>query len=563
MKNKLIAFIFLAIALSSSVLFITSCDIKSPVEGLEVRLTNITRNTFVNVKFYNATDNSQITEEVTIRFEGPGKSNVISSSNEAVAQIKSFNGNAIFSIKDDINPSQDNPVELNLVCSANGYIQTTKSIDVVQNGTSYFKVFLVNPGAAPRGVVSNSESSGSSSSGGTSQDINVSSGVEASSGSSVSVSLPSGTRLIGSDGSVLTGNVTTRVTYFNPVDQQSITSFPGGLTGVTVAQQSGQEEDGSFITAGFVAIDMDVNGNPVERFENGTLDIDWGIPASLTNPETGLPIQAGDVVPLWSLDEDTGEWKNEGSVSVQAGRGTGNVLRAKATGLTHLSYWNLDWFYTTYCRYGSRLSFNLGGGCLPNEIEGFVYFEESPGSGTFERWGHYFYANTNDPIVGFQYAANDRAARVVVGTGIDWWTSTVTGVLYDNVFTNLCIDETFNVTFTNLPNNLQEVTITVNITCDSQDDNPRVIVPNGYPVQARKVDANGNPIGNWFSVGNFVNGSVVECLEVGATYEFMMEYDGNWYETRESDVESERFLLIDGTQITIDFIDDERICDEL
>ena len=167
-----------------------------------------------------------------------------------------------------------------------------------------------------------------------------------------------GTTFKGKDGNVLTGEVKTRVTYFSPQEEQALNSFPWGFSVNTGTER------GSFVTAGFTAIDMTVGGTKVKNFGSG-IDLAIDVPSDLINPVTGSTIVPGDIIPLWSYDEDTGDWKKEGDVTVPnalAKNAKGKSVYKVSTTISHLSYWNLDWFHDA-CYEG--ISINVTGGCFP------------------------------------------------------------------------------------------------------------------------------------------------------------------------------------------------------
>ena len=64
---------------------------------------------------------------------------------------------------------------------------------------------------------------------GADEDIIADSGVEPKTGASAKISIAKGTVLKDRNGNALSGEVKTRVTYFNPKDEQSLNSFPGGF----------------------------------------------------------------------------------------------------------------------------------------------------------------------------------------------------------------------------------------------------------------------------------------------------------------------------------------------
>jgi alpha-tubulin suppressor-like RCC1 family protein len=65
------------------------------------------------------------------------------------------------------------------------------------------------------------------------------------------------------------------------------------------------------------------------------------IPLYADGNTDGSPVQLGDVIPLWSLNEATGVWTQEGTGEVVASTGspTGKALRAT---VSHFSWWNID-----------------------------------------------------------------------------------------------------------------------------------------------------------------------------------------------------------------------------
>ena len=66
------------------------------------------------------------------------------------------------------------------------------------------------------------------------------------------------------------------------------------------------------------------------------------IPIYIAKNRDGSAVKAGDVFPLWSLNERTGTWIEEGSGSVVAAASpSGFALRGE---VTHFSWWNHDQF---------------------------------------------------------------------------------------------------------------------------------------------------------------------------------------------------------------------------
>ena len=73
MKNKKLSFLLLSVSFILS-LFITSCDIKNPVDGIELRVKTLARTTVVSFAVYDAATDKIIKDEVSVTFTGPNAS---------------------------------------------------------------------------------------------------------------------------------------------------------------------------------------------------------------------------------------------------------------------------------------------------------------------------------------------------------------------------------------------------------------------------------------------------------------------------------------------------------
>jgi hypothetical protein len=234
-------------------------------------------------------------------------------------------------------PSNDNPFEVLLVISSEGYLTTNLPIKLLETGDHDYVLMMVdlhNPGDGIS--VLTSENIGQLTNGTLESDIEISTNND-----KVKVTLYSGTMMSDRNGNQLNGELSATLVHFDPAVESTLDAFPGGLDVTT------NEESGYFISAGFIALEItDESGRKAENFENESLDIEMIINPEIINPETSIPIQTGDEIPLWSYDIETGIWSFEKNIIVQDGQ-NGPMVK---THLEHLSYWNLDWFSTATCR---------------------------------------------------------------------------------------------------------------------------------------------------------------------------------------------------------------------
>lgn len=145
------------------------------------------------------------------------------------------------------------------------------------------------------------------------------------------VTLPSGGRVVFSSNAIVTDGTTTAYTgtvavsafFINPEATNFQEIMPGTLRGIT----TGNEETG-LQSFGMMAVELNGTGGEKLQLAKGkTAGITFPIPASLR-------ASAPATIPLWSLDEETGLWKEEGIATRQGNDYIGEV--------GHFSYWNCD-----------------------------------------------------------------------------------------------------------------------------------------------------------------------------------------------------------------------------
>ena len=123
--------------------------------------------------------------------------------------------------------------------------------------------------------------------------------------------------------STYAGTVSVAAFYINPAASDFQEMMPGALRGIaTDNKQVGLQ---SF---GMLAVEL--TGGSGEKLQLGTDKT-----ATLTFPiDAGLQSQAPATIPLWSFNEGTGLWQQEGTATKQGNNYVGTV--------THFSFWNCD-----------------------------------------------------------------------------------------------------------------------------------------------------------------------------------------------------------------------------
>jgi hypothetical protein len=120
-----------------------------------------------------------------------------------------------------------------------------------------------------------------------------------------------------------TGTVSVSAFFINPEAPNFSEITPGTLRGINSANQ-----ETGLQSFGMMAVELNgANGEKLQLASGKTASLTFPIPASLQG-------QAPATIPLWSLDEKTGLWKEEGTATRQGNNYVGTV--------SHFSFWNCD-----------------------------------------------------------------------------------------------------------------------------------------------------------------------------------------------------------------------------
>lgn len=138
--------------------------------------------------------------------------------------------------------------------------------------------------------------------------------------------------LVDAAGNAVSGPVQVSIT---PVDVgRNLAAFPGRFAGT---RPTG--EQGLIVSYGTVEVVLSADGAPVQLAPGRKATIE--IPVYTTLNLDGSEVRVGDTSPLWSLNERTGGWTEEGSGTVVASTASPSGLALRAE-VTHFSWWNHD-----------------------------------------------------------------------------------------------------------------------------------------------------------------------------------------------------------------------------
>lgn len=152
------------------------------------------------------------------------------------------------------------------------------------------------------------------------------------------VTLPANA-LVDATGAAVTGPVQIAATPVDPT-QPAGGGFPGEFTGVT-----SEGVATPIVSYGTVEFGLRAGGRALALAPGRTATISIPIYATVNLDRT--PVVAGATMPLWSLDEATGTWIQEGEGTVVASSASPSGFALQAT-VSHFSWWNADNGFSPY-----------------------------------------------------------------------------------------------------------------------------------------------------------------------------------------------------------------------
>ena len=149
-----------------------------------------------------------------------------------------------------------------------------------------------------------------------------------------SVSVPPG-GFVTADGSPVLGDVTLVVAEVDVSNPAELAAFPGEFAGTA----EGEGVPGPIVSLGTVEYEFRADGQEVDLAPGVEAAIE--IPIYVDAYQDGTAVGLGDSIPLWSLDEGTGLWTQEGEGTVVASARSRTGFALAAT-VDHFTWWNCD-----------------------------------------------------------------------------------------------------------------------------------------------------------------------------------------------------------------------------
>ena len=343
-KDSALIVFFVSVIALLVVLAMGSCRKPNDHIGLIVNENTLSKSPVI-LHFANANSTSTVQPgNFNVRISGKDSA-LVQMDGGATSNFQASHGFLPLSLVGSADPSPSNPITFNVSAQIPGFAPVAQTVTITRDTATIVDIGAIeysNPAAGTAVLTNNSALSDGISAGAT---LNVPS----SSGmvESAKITIPEGTQVEDADGNAISASqLTSSIVDYSAVSTTSYGAFPGGFSPTNIVDGSGNQLNGgqpiNFVSAGLISIKMDAGGTPVHHFSK-PLQVSMKLDPTTTNFITGQSIRAGDVVPLWSLAEETGQWKSEGNVTITTDGG-GNLLANFQT--THLCCFNLDWSWT-------------------------------------------------------------------------------------------------------------------------------------------------------------------------------------------------------------------------
>ncbi len=303
--------IFAALALL--IILFASC--KNPAEDVQIIVNTDIFKSPTLIQFTNAKAGSEGPKVFTVGITGPNASLVVTPTGGKI--FKTAEGLLNLFLDRTADPSPTNPVRFTIIADVAGFAPTYQDV-VITSATDpiIYKVEMIeyaNPTAGSGAIVATRPITN----GVSISDINFTTATNAGMTQASDLTVPSGTGFLDAAGQSVGGSqLEARILYSGTSASGTNPILPGGSFASNVIGTNGQPTAGGvyFDAAGSLSINMFGGTKEVKTFTK-PVSIDMEVNPAMINPNTNATIKAGETIPMWSLNEETGQWKAEGNAT--------------------------------------------------------------------------------------------------------------------------------------------------------------------------------------------------------------------------------------------------------
>lgn len=334
---------FKNIAAAFALIIILFAGCKNPAEDVQIIVNTDIFKSPTLIQFVNAKKGAVGPQDFTVQITGPNADLVRTSTGGKV--FKATSGLLNLLLDRSANPSVASPVKFTVVANATGFAPVFQDV-VITSATepSLYKVTVAeyaSPAVGSSAVVDTKALSN----GTAGSDITITTPTNAGIAQKTDITVPIGTGFLDASGvSIGGGQLEARIVFAGTATNGTTPVAPGGNFGSNVIGANGQAIVGglNFYPAGSVSIDMFAGSKEVKSFTKPVI-VDMEVNANMINPTTSQAIKAGETIPMWSLNDETGQWKAEGNATFVL-NGAGKLVARMS--ITHLSGYMPAFGYT-------------------------------------------------------------------------------------------------------------------------------------------------------------------------------------------------------------------------
>ncbi|WP_128546451.1 hypothetical protein [Larkinella soli] len=317
---------------------------RNPLENVELTFRK-PLTTSVQLDF--RTQGGRVAENVSVKIKGRDADQIVTLLNTTNFRISKDGSLPLATL---VAPSPEKPLYFTIVATAENALETVVPIALIGSGVRRQTVVLTEKESneAKKLVAT---TTGQSAGDGAVNGPLVIRTPPTEAGTSV-ISIPAGTRVVDAQNQPVDGPLTATVQV---IPTSLVWQLPNGGS-------LSRTKKITVVASAFQAEIYNEEYRLVKSFSQ-PVGVTFGLNAGARNPATGLPVRAGDVLPLYSYDGATNQWKEEAPGKVVLDKENRPVIETR---ISHFSTWVVGYVTELCPNDGVRFSFQSQ---LPNDYD--------------------------------------------------------------------------------------------------------------------------------------------------------------------------------------------------
>lgn len=319
-------------------LLLLSC--KNPLDGFVLGFKEPIDKATMKIQF-SLPNEGKLPSDLKFQVVGKDADKIVTNLNTKNYKI-SKEGILILAVAPEFVPSSTNPIKVTLVAESKDYTKIIKNVIFTSNSNYYYYF----------GFTKTNET-GSANANQLVLDPQQSRKLEVQSFNNtekVTLTIPEKTVFLGTDNEALNGIIDVTLTHYNSRNSKLYLPAGGVATNPLDKNNNPLPEPFDFLqTAAVLSIEMSTQKQEIIKKFSVPINVSIEVNNTIINPITNKNIVAGEKISLFSYDNDSGVWKEEGEVSLVKNSQSGKL--EMSFDAAHLTYWIIGW-KRNICRIG-------------------------------------------------------------------------------------------------------------------------------------------------------------------------------------------------------------------